>query len=348
MQLEAERANEFLQKEKKFLQASRIPPHTGNSRSHLACEHQSSHQSLKVSKWLTLSAQEQLAWVKNTQDPRIAMGPRSPMEKKILSLGGIHSAAAQKFLAKKYQEEFEAIRQFRTSSLDYQLSQMADYYYYSKKQDKIMEEPLECISIQLPDLGKKLEEETRWAPKKWDYLVNERELKQIAKHIYRTKLARNLGNKAYILYPHEIPRKKFPPRIWTAENKEDKDILKKPKTREQMRELEAKQIREHQKRMIHGRKVMQSYKERRFYGIPRDIPLVPKPEVKKEQIKLYEWVAAYPLLQLRHGKRLEIRILIEKSKLKEEKQEEDRMKLPVGAEFLKIPPFLKTKISKIN
>ncbi|XP_068953505.1 putative uncharacterized protein ZNRD1-AS1 [Petaurus breviceps papuanus] len=285
-----------------------------------------------------------LAWVKNTQDPRIARGLQSPLEKKILSLGGIRSTAAQRLLAKKHEEENEAICKFKSASQDYQFSQA-----YSKRQDEIMEEPQRYIPEQSPGLCRKSElikEEKIWAPKKWDYLVNERELKLIERHIYRAKHARNLRNKTRIVYRHDISRKIFPPKTWTPESKEDSDIQKRPKTREQMRESEAKQIKEHQKRMMHGRKVMQRHKERCFYSIPSEVPLVPKPEAKKEQMKLYEWVAAYPLLQPRHGKRLEIRILIEKSKFKEEEPEEDhRTILPV---FLKIPPFLKSQIDKMK
>ncbi|XP_020834870.1 uncharacterized protein LOC110202855 [Phascolarctos cinereus] len=351
MQLNAERSvAECLPKEKKFFQDSKIPPHTETSTSggsHLDSELQSSCQSAEDSKWLTLSAQEQLTWVKNIQDPRIARGLRSPLEKKILNLGGTHSRAAQRLLAKKCQEENKAICKLKSESLDYWLSQAM--IYYSKRHDEIMEEYQRSISEQVPGLYKEpevIKEEKIWAPKKWDYLVNERELKQIEKHIYRAKHARNLRNKTYILYPHDSPRKTFPPRIWTAESKEDNDIQK---TREQMRESVAKQIKDHQKRMIYGRKVMQSHKERRFYSIPIDIPPVPKLEVKKEQIKFYEWVTAYPLLQPRHGKQLEIYILIEKSKLKgEEQEEESRTKLPTGSVFLKIPPFLKSQIDKMK
>ncbi|XP_074151872.1 uncharacterized protein LOC141558486 [Sminthopsis crassicaudata] len=352
VKLNAEKAiAEWLHKEKKSLQDSKMPLHPGNSTSerfYLDSEKTSSLQSIKDSKWLTLSAQEQLAWVKNTQDPRIARGLRSPLEKKILSLDGIHSSTAQRLLARRSRKENENIYKLKSASLDYRLSQAMAYY--SKRHDEILEDSLRYVPVELsgPEKGSGvLQEEKKWTPQKWDYLVNERELKQIERHIYRANQARNLRNKTCILYPHDISRKTFPPRIWTTESKKD-DIQKRRKTREQMRKSEAKQIEDHQKRMILGRKVMQSHREQRFYSIPSVFPRVSKPEMKKEQIKFYEWVAAYPLLQPRHGKRLEIHILIEKSKLKGEKQEESRMKQSTGSIFLEIPPFLKSRVDKMK
>ncbi|XP_007478947.2 uncharacterized protein C10orf120 homolog [Monodelphis domestica] len=351
MQLEAERAiAEWLLREKKSLQGSKTPPHTENSiseESFLDSDRQS-HEPIKDSDWLTLSAQEQLAWVKNTQDPRIARGLRSPLEKKILRLGGTHSAAAKKLLAQKYQEERKGIHKFKSSSLDYRLSR-AEAYYTSSKQDEIMAQLQRYFSPDSQEDSELFAEEEIWHPPKWDYLVSERELKQIERHIYRTEHARNLRSKMYLPHSANIQRKKFLPTAWTAESKEDRDNQKRPKTSEQMRELATKQIREHRERMIRGREVMQSQMEKHIHRIPKQFPLVSKPEVKRKQVRVYDWVAAYPLLQPRHGKQLEIRILIEKSKFKgEKKQEENKNKMPTCSVFLKIPPFLKSKLEKMN
>ncbi|XP_037352086.1 uncharacterized protein LOC119233651 isoform X2 [Talpa occidentalis] len=55
-------------------------PGKGQPAVHAPCSHP---PLLSDSEWLDLSAEEQLAWAKNTQDPRIAVGFQSPLEKKI-------------------------------------------------------------------------------------------------------------------------------------------------------------------------------------------------------------------------------------------------------------------------
>uniref|UniRef100_H0XML4 Uncharacterized protein n=1 Tax=Otolemur garnettii TaxID=30611 RepID=H0XML4_OTOGA len=60
-----------------------------------------------------------LAWAKSSKDPRIAAGQQSPLEKKILNLGGVHTTAARQLITQKYQEEYETLCREQALSLDY-------------------------------------------------------------------------------------------------------------------------------------------------------------------------------------------------------------------------------------
>uniref|UniRef100_A0A673T7X1 Chromosome 10 open reading frame 120 n=1 Tax=Suricata suricatta TaxID=37032 RepID=A0A673T7X1_SURSU len=59
-------------------------------------------------------------WTKfYTSDPRIALGKYSPLEKEILRLGGVHTAATRRFLTHKQEEERKALRELQALSSDY-------------------------------------------------------------------------------------------------------------------------------------------------------------------------------------------------------------------------------------
>ncbi|XP_029800955.1 uncharacterized protein LOC115296606 isoform X3 [Suricata suricatta] len=82
-----------------------------------------SQSQIRDSGWLTRNPQEILAWAKMSTDPRIAAGQQSPLEKKILNLGGVRTTAARQLVAQKYQEEHETLRREQALSLDYWLAQ---------------------------------------------------------------------------------------------------------------------------------------------------------------------------------------------------------------------------------
>ncbi|KAM8780305.1 uncharacterized protein C10orf120 homolog [Rhynchonycteris naso] len=59
-------------------------------------------------------------WTKfHNSDPRIALGKYSPMEKEIMRLGGIHTAASRKFLTYKQEEEWRMLKKLQCQSSDY-------------------------------------------------------------------------------------------------------------------------------------------------------------------------------------------------------------------------------------
>ncbi|XP_006903815.1 PREDICTED: LOW QUALITY PROTEIN: uncharacterized protein C10orf120 homolog [Elephantulus edwardii] len=60
-------------------------------------------------------------WTKNYKfDPRIALGKYSPMEKEIIRLGGVHTAAARKYLVRKQEEEEQMLKELHLGPPDYE------------------------------------------------------------------------------------------------------------------------------------------------------------------------------------------------------------------------------------
>ncbi|XP_057590470.1 uncharacterized protein C10orf120-like isoform X2 [Hippopotamus amphibius kiboko] len=151
---------------------------------------------------------EKLAWAKNTQDPWIAVGSQSPLEKKIKSLGGVHSSDVRKLLAQKIQQENETLQQLKAMSFDFLFAQ-AEAYYYQHYIEMMLEEAhkhkiVPEWEIKTEEEKKRPQNEKTGDTKKWYYLVPERELNQIQKHVYRAEQARGLRDHTYLLLPQRI------------------------------------------------------------------------------------------------------------------------------------------------
>ncbi|XP_043859296.1 uncharacterized protein LOC122754932 [Dromiciops gliroides] len=145
LQIEAQRAKaKRLQKEKelRYPEIRNVPEKKGRSKSagysveiwdsRIPEEKPGSSLSSSTvpdSEWVKLSPQEKLSWAKSTQDPRIALGHQSPLEKKIVSLGGLHTPAARNLLAQRHKEEHEVLSKEKAMSFDYRLAKAENYYY---------------------------------------------------------------------------------------------------------------------------------------------------------------------------------------------------------------------------
>ncbi|XDB64840.1 hypothetical protein AB1E18_018140 [Capra hircus] len=299
------------------------------------------------SEWLALSAEEQLAWAKNIQDPRIAVGSHSPLEKKIKSLGGVHSSEVRKLLAQKTQQENERLDQLKAVSFDFRFAQ-AEAYYYQRYQEMLEKA---CKHKMVPEGEIRTEEKERRPQsekkedaKKWRYLVSDRELNQVQKHIHRAEQARGLRDRNYQLLPQsissEIPSHEV---LNLKKDVSTENIQKthKAKAKQYRVAWAKKQIKGHQDRMIRGRELTeQRNDQRRAQKIPAQAPPFLKPRVKKKEVKEYEWVTAYPIVQPYAEALLEVTILMEKSK------KESKIGKPLRRELLSIPSFMRSQLQK--
>ncbi|XP_076961475.1 uncharacterized protein LOC143637974 [Callospermophilus lateralis] len=296
------------------------------------------------SEWFGLSAEDQLAWAKNIQDPRIAVGSHSPLEKRIKSLGGIHSSGVKKLLAQEFQQENEALAKLKATSFDFRFAK-AEEYYYQRYQEMMMEEVWDYKIVPKWEIMKTEEEERSQSEKSedanvWDYLVSERELNHIEKHIYRAERARGLRDQKYQLLPQKLPSEMLFPKILTLEDEKNEDIQKTHKTKTRKHKVAwANQMKEHKDRMIRGRELSEQRNDQRepWKLSSQTSPLL-KPQVEKEE-RVFERVTAYPIFQPYQKSCIEVSILREKSK-------EDKIQKPLQREFLSLPPFLRSQLKK--
>lgn len=276
-----------------------------------------------------------MAWAKVSKDPRIAAGQQSPLEKKILNLGGVHTRAARQLIIQKYQEEYETLCREQALSLDYWLAKAESYY--NKRIMEMMEEQ-ETGS----DIKKRLEEETTQSIERQRryYLVPEREMRHIERHIHRAGKVREFKNKTFRQIPTCPSEIKFP-RILPEEHD-----IQSAQRRKQVNEREQRQIKDHQERMIRGRELVEKkLKERISRKVQRKPPTHEKRESVKKEIKEYESVIAYPLFQPSSRSLLKVNILVEKTQNGDEKSTIIR---PYQRKFLTMPPFLRSQIGKIK
>ncbi|KFO29638.1 hypothetical protein H920_08960 [Fukomys damarensis] len=185
-----------------------------------------------VTQWLGLSTENQLAWARNTQDPRIAVGPHFPLEKKIKSLGGIHSSEVRKLLAQASQKENETLDKFKAMSFDFWFAK-AEAYYHQQHQEITMEGAQNDKTVpeqEIKIVEKRSQREKSEDANKWDYLVSERELNHIEKHIHRAERARGLRDHKYQLLPQRIPSKILSPKTLPPEDAKNGAIEKTHKT----------------------------------------------------------------------------------------------------------------------
>ncbi|KAM5271851.1 uncharacterized protein C10orf120 homolog [Ctenodactylus gundi] len=113
-------------------------------------------------------------------DSRVAFGKYSPLEKEILRLGGIHTVAARKFLAKKQEEEQKMLKELQLLSPDYK---QAVEYRKRSPPSGALRGPLKKLwtaRVVIPA------EEIK---------VSQRERSSIGKHVQRMQLSRTLENK---------------------------------------------------------------------------------------------------------------------------------------------------------
>ncbi|KAF6112447.1 hypothetical protein HJG60_021012 [Phyllostomus discolor] len=179
--------------------------------------------------------------------------------------------------------------------------------------------------------------------KSWDYLVPQRELKHIKKHVQRTQRARDLRTDLYQTPPGKVPREAPSPRTCPWQKKEHPDNVQrapKVKTPKQRVAWAQEQMKRHHDRMARGRELAERSKDQSAQSLAAPPPPVPKPKprVRAEEVREFEWVTAYPLAQPHEDAPIEVTILREKPK------EEGKTKSPLPRGLLNIPPFLKSQL----
>nr|XP_017508406.2 uncharacterized protein LOC108392578 [Manis javanica] len=286
-----------------------------------------------------------LAWVKNTQDSRIAAGSQSPLEKKIESLGGVHSSEVRKLLDQEFQQENETLCQLKETSSDFRFAQ-AEAYYYRKHQEMMLEEAWKYRTVpkwEIKTEEKRPQSEKTEDAKMWAYLVPERALNRTGKHISQAQRAQGLRDRKYRLLPQKIPSETLFPKTLTRKDKTTENIQKthRIKTRKHEVAWTEEQIKGHQDRMVRGRELTEQRNDQQSaQQLSAQVPPSLKSQVEKEEVKEFEWVTAYPIAQPYQEALIKVTILMEKSK------KEDKIKKPLCREFLSIPPFLRSQLEK--
>lgn len=177
--------------------------------------------------------------------------------------------------------------------------------------------------------------------KRWDYLVSEKELDQIKKHIHRAERARGLRDHKYRLLPQKSPREILSPKTFTLEDEKTENIQRRPKAKTRQHQVAwvQEQMQRHRDRMIRGREFAEQRNHKREaqkLGAQAPPPL--KPQVRKEEVKEFKRITAYPLIQPRWEAPIEVTILREKSR------GESSIKKPLRRQLLRIPPFLRSQL----
>lgn len=171
----------------------------------------------------------------------------------------------------------------------------------------------------------------------WNYLVSQRELNHIEKHIHRAERARGLRDHKNKLLPQRIPSEILSSKALTLEREKvlkiDKIVTKKPK----VAWVEA-QVKKHKERMARGRELEERRNEKREAEKLRGLACPSKPRVKEEE-KEFVKVTAYPLFQPSQESPIQVTFLMEKSK-------EPKIQRPPPRELLSMPPFLKSQLEK--
>ncbi|KAM7073154.1 RNA polymerase I subunit H-like [Molossus nigricans] len=184
-------------------------------------------------------------------------------------------------------------------------------------------------------------EETEEA-KRWDHLVPKRELNHIRKHILRVERARGLRDHENRLLPRRTASEGLPPKTFPLEKggkTENVHKMPKAKTKEPRMARVKGQMKQHRDRLIRGRELAeQRNRQRGAEKLADPAPPLLKPRAKKAEGKDLERVTAYPIAQPGHEARIEVTVLMAKSK------EEKEVKKPLGRQFLSIPPFLKHRL----
>lgn len=188
--------------------------------------------------------------------------------------------------------------------------------------------------------GKRIQSEKTGDDKRWDYLVSEKELDQIKKHIHRAERARGLRDHKYRLPPQKSPREIPSPKTFTLEHEKTENIQRRPKAKTKQHQVAwlQEQMQRHRERMIRGRELAEQRKRKRdAQKLAAQAPPLLKPQVRKEEVKEFEQITAYPLIQPRWEALIEVTVLREKSR-------ESNVKKPFRRQLLRIPPFLRSQL----
>lgn len=251
----------------------------------------------------------------------------------------------RKLLTQEFQHENETLNKLKAVSFDFQFAK-AEAYYYQRYREMLMEKALyqEVVperEIRIEE-DKKSQSKNSEGAKKWNYLVSERELKHIEKHIHKAAQARSLRDHTYQLLPQRTPNKIPFPKILTMEDEKNEYVQKIHKTEPKKHKVAwaKEQIKGHQGRMIRGRKIKEQRNDQRDAKKPsRHVPPSLKSQVEKEERKEFERVTTYPIFQPYPKQRIEVSILMEKSK-------ENKIQKPLQRELLCVPPFLRSQLEK--
>ncbi|XP_063092158.1 putative uncharacterized protein ZNRD1-AS1, partial [Cavia porcellus] len=291
--------------------------------------------------WLGLSTENQLNWARNTKDPWIAAGPFSPLEKKIKSLGDIHSSGVRKLLAQQFQKENEALDKLKAMSYDFWFAK-AEAYYHQRYQEitmKTAQDYKTVPEIKIHEDEKRSQSKKSEDAKNWEYLVSKRELNHIQKHIHQMERAKGLRDHKYRLLSQRTPSEILSPKTLPLEDEKNGTIQKTHKTETKKHKVAwaQEQMTGHQDRMIRGRKLTeQRNNQKDVWKLSSCAPPLPKSQAVKK-VKEYERITAYPIFQPYQKALMEVNILREKSK-------EAKIQKPFPREFLSIPPFLRSKL----
>uniref|UniRef100_U6CNV6 Uncharacterized protein n=1 Tax=Neovison vison TaxID=452646 RepID=U6CNV6_NEOVI len=174
-------------------------------------------------------------------------------------------------------------------------------------------------------------------PKQY-YLVPEREVRHIERHIQRVGRVRESKNKPGKQLPRPPSETTFPKIV-----PEEHGVLSAQR-RKQVSEREQTQIEGHQERMLRGRELTeQRCKERVLRKTQSPLPTRAWRGRSGREKKELESVTTYPLLQPRGRSRIRVNILMEKNR-----EEVPAVIKPHQRKFLTMPPFLRSQIGKMK
>ncbi|VCX10536.1 unnamed protein product [Gulo gulo] len=231
-------------------------------------------------------------------------------------------------------------------SFDFQFAK-AEEYYYRRHQDTTLGEAWRYTMA--PGWEIKIERQRPQSDKtgdakKWDYLVSERELDHIEKHIYRAERARGLRDHKYRLLPQRVPSEAVIPKILSPGKEEKTAAVQKThktKTKKHRAAWAKEQIKGHQDRMVRGRELTEQRSERlRARKVSAPAPPLHRPATHKEEEKEFERITAYPIAQPYQEALIEVTTLTEKSR------KEENVKKPLRRELLSMPPFMRSQLEK--
>ncbi|EPQ16384.1 Putative protein ZNRD1-AS1 like protein [Myotis brandtii] len=190
--------------------------------------------------------------------------------------------------------------------------------------------------------GKRIQSEKTGDDQRWDYLVSEKELDQIKKHIHQAERARGLRDHKYRQPPQKSPCEILSPKTFTQEHEKTENFQRRPRAKTKQHQVAwlQEQMQRHRERMIRGRELAEQRKHKRdAQKLAGQAPPLLKPQVRKEEVKEFEQITAYPLVQPRWEAPIEVTVLREKSR-------ESNVKKPLRRQLLRIPPFLRSQLEK--
>lgn len=188
----------------------------------------------------------------------------------------------------------------------------------------------------------RIECERTGCAKRWDYLVSEKELDQIKKHIHRAERARGLRDRNYRLLPQKSPRGRLSPTTCAPQEEKAEHPQRRPRarTRQQQAARLQEQMQRHLERMRRGRELAEQRNlKREAQKLISQAPPLLRPRVRKEEAKEFELITAYPLRQPHWEAPVEVTVLREKSKA-----ESGIKKPPFRRQLLRMPPFLRSQL----